>query len=138
MVIKRSSSDESLHENENKRTYQLTVGPSMEVIQNEIIPQWIKTIRTVDKHTLEMFRIQRQIDDLQIRVKKLETQRERFKDIPYEIAEKQVIQMLKDIKKSGREKTNILELSKQLNLSIEQIDDIIEKLEKEGLVGDAE
>jgi len=132
MVIRTSSADELL--NERKQIYKKSVLPSLEWIEQEIIPKWIATINTLDQHKLEILSLRMKFDSLEERVNLLERRDEQPGSISYEFAEKQVIQLLKAFKTMGKEKINILEIAHQLNLPVNQIDEILEKLEKEGII----
>jgi len=59
-------------------------------------------------------------------------------EVPDKIAESMVIQYLKNYKKNGEDRVNILCIVNDLCLPVEQIDRILDKLEDEGVIRDSE
>jgi len=57
-----------------------------------------------------------------------------FKKTYEENIESIVVEKLKEYKRNGKDRFTVLNIASDLNLPIEQIDKVIDKLEKEGLV----
>jgi len=138
--IHTSSANEILNK---KEVYEKTVSISIDKLEKEIIPKWRETLGKLDQHELEMIKIRIQLyqlnqlhTDHEERITTLENKEELFRTISDNEAEKEIILFLKLYKRKGVSKINILDIVTELRLPAEQIERIMEDLERRELVSE--
>ena len=92
-------------------------------------------VKTLEGKLKEFGGLKEELEKIMKQIQNINRQPSKIDD---SLAEKQTIQLLKEYKIKGKTKINVLKIASELNLPIEQIDDILERLEDEGLVRDVE
>ncbi len=94
--------------------------------------KWVKEVQGSKEAVSE---INKYIERL---VEKIISEKERSRNLPDEIAEKEILFLLENSKKEKITNINIIEIMQKLRLPAEQIERIMEKLEKAGKVRENE
>ena len=99
-----------------------------------VVPLDIR-VKTLEGKLNEFEGLKKELENIMNQIQKIDRHPVKIDD---SLAEKKTIQLLKEYKIKGKSKINVLKIASELNLPIEQIDTILERLEDEGLVRDVE
>lgn len=128
-ILKKSKKDQG--------SYYLEVFPQVveeieEKYHDYLLPVEIR-VRALEKKMNELERLKKELEQ---KISIIEKHKMYPKKIDNISAEKQIIELLKEYKIKGKTKINITRIASSLNLPIDQVDDILDKLESEGIISD--
>lgn len=133
------TADEILRKsNKNHGSYYLTILPDVnEIIEEKYGDYLIPIDIRVNSLEERMKLLEKLKNEINKQINKLNEGTKAPTRVDDDIAEKQIIGFLKEYRKKGNTKINILKIASSLNLPITQVDDILDKLEEENLISDA-
>ena len=133
------TADEILRKsNKNHGSYYLTILPDVnEIIEEKYGDYLIPIDIRVNSLEERMKLLEKTKNEINKQINKLNEGTKSPTRVDDDIAEKQIIGFLKEYRKKGSTKINILKIASSLNLPITQVDDILDKLEEEDLISDA-
>ena len=141
MIVKHvyRTADEILRKsNKNHGSYYLTILPDVnEIIEEKYGDYLIPIDIRVNSLEERMKLLEKLKNEINKQINKLNEGTKAPTRVDDDIAEKQIIGFLKEYRKNGNTKINILKIASSLNLPITQVDDILDKLEEENLISDA-